>query len=361
VNQQRPRDLRHHVRFEWSPIIGIVVYSRSSLDGCPLYSMPSARELSFLFSCFLLFFVDCVTGGKSHYSILGVPKSATPSEIKKAYRKLALKHHPDKGGDEAKFKEISSAYEILSDDKKKDLYDQYGDIGTSPNFQPSSGGHFGGGGMPESEFFTFFNSQQQRDVPQFGGASQQFGGASQQFGGMDLADLLRTMMGQSSVPQPSSKQYFTRKISCTLQELATGATRRLKVRHPNEYTGQVETRIYEVALKKGWKTGTKLKYPPKDGFPGMIFIVQEAKHPFLERRGDHLVYKCKLTEKQATKGARIKIPLPDGELYELTPDLPVEPGQVTSIAGKGMPIKGGPERGSLMIEFAVVASSTATS
>lgn len=303
-----------------------------------------------------------MTGSKSHYSILGVPKTASPSEIKKAYRKLALKHHPDKGGDEAKFKEISSAYEILSDDKKKDLYDQYGDIGTSPNFQPGSGGHFGGGGsMPESELFSFFNSQQQRDVPQFNGASQQFRGASQQFGGMDLADLLRTMMSQSSVPKPPSKQYFTRNLSCTLQQLATGATRRLKVRHLNEYTGQLETRIYEVALKKGWKTGTKVKYPPKDGFPGMIFMIQEAKHPFLERQGDDLVYTCKLNEKQATKGARIKIPLPDGELYELIPDLPIEPGQVTSIAGKGMPIKGGPERGWLMIKFAVIASSTATS
>ena len=61
-----------------------------------------------------------------YYKILGVPRTATADEIKKAFRKLARKHHPDAGGDEAKFKEINEAYEVLSDDKKRKLYDQYG-------------------------------------------------------------------------------------------------------------------------------------------------------------------------------------------------------------------------------------------
>ena len=61
-----------------------------------------------------------------YYKTLGVPRSATASEIKKAFRKLAREHHPDAGGDEAKFKEINEAYEVLSDDKKREMYDQYG-------------------------------------------------------------------------------------------------------------------------------------------------------------------------------------------------------------------------------------------
>ena len=61
-----------------------------------------------------------------YYKTLGVPRTATSDEIKKAFRKLARKHHPDAGGDEAKFKELNEAYEVLSDDKKRELYDQYG-------------------------------------------------------------------------------------------------------------------------------------------------------------------------------------------------------------------------------------------
>ena len=61
-----------------------------------------------------------------YYQTLGVPRTASADEIKKAFRKLARKHHPDAGGDEAKFKEVNEAYEVLSDDKKRELYDQYG-------------------------------------------------------------------------------------------------------------------------------------------------------------------------------------------------------------------------------------------
>ena len=86
-----------------------------------------------------------------YYKILGVPRTATADEIKKAFRKLARKHHPDAGGDEAKFKEINEAYEVLSDDKKRKLYDQYGTA--SENQIPHGWGGsvnvddiFGGGG-----------------------------------------------------------------------------------------------------------------------------------------------------------------------------------------------------------------------
>jgi len=323
---------------------------------------------SFLFIVLLLLIPQPASSSKSHYATLGVSKTANPSEIKKAYRKLALQHHPDKGGDEAKFKEISSAYEILSDEKKRSLYDQYGE--TIPN-SASGGSPFGtGSDMPQSEFFTFTQQQQ----PQ-GFGSTPFGASGVN---LDLGELLRSMMMGSSGPQrPPSRHggrhgvrpqpYFTRKISCTLQELATGATKKLKVQHPKEdpFTGEarIESKIYKVPLKRGWKKGTKVKYPPKDGFPGMIFVIDEAKHPFLERRGDHLVYKCRLSAKQADKGAKITIPLPDGELYELKvqDDLPIQQGNKRMISGKGMPIKGGPERGALIIEFDIVATSAPTS
>ena len=74
-----------------------------------------------------------------YYKTLGVPRSATASEIKKAFRKLAREHHPDAGGDEAKFKEINEAYEVLSDDKKREMYDQYGTA--NENQIPFQGGN----------------------------------------------------------------------------------------------------------------------------------------------------------------------------------------------------------------------------
>lgn len=83
-----------------------------------------------------------------YYELLGVEKNATASEIKRAYRKLAMKHHPDKGGDEMHFKKVSEAYDVLSDPEKKDLYDKYGKEGLEQ----------GGGGMrnPDDIFNMFF-------------------------------------------------------------------------------------------------------------------------------------------------------------------------------------------------------------
>ena len=105
---------------------------------------------------FLLVFILPVavfaTSKKSYYSTLGVKKDADDTAIKRAYRKLAKLHHPDKGGDESKFKEVNSAYEVLSDKKKRELYDMYGEAGINPNAAPQSrpgqGGFnpFGGGG-----------------------------------------------------------------------------------------------------------------------------------------------------------------------------------------------------------------------
>ena len=89
---------------------------------------------------------------RDYYEVLGVEKNASDAEIKKAYRKLAMKYHPDQNpGDktaEEKFKEINEAYEVLSDADKKARYDQYGFAGVDPNFNPNAGfGGFGGGGF----------------------------------------------------------------------------------------------------------------------------------------------------------------------------------------------------------------------
>ena len=324
-----------------------------------------------------------------YYKTLGVKKDCSGADIKKAFRKLALKHHPDKGGSETKFKEISEAYETLSDDSKRPMYDQYGEAGLDPRFSQQQDAGGGGGGGPQSEFFTFFNQQQGQQQQQQGGEGfsfEQFANPPGSSGThMDIGDLMREMMGgrgdttrgnrysprssfssrQQSSSASKKRKVYLRAAPCSLQDLATGVTKKFKVKHPvsvNAWTGedQVESKVYQVKLKRGWKAGTKIKFPPKDGFPGIIFVVEEKKHPFLERQGDDLVFRCDISKKQAAKGARINIPLPDGEMLVVTVDedeLPIKEGQTLTVPGKGMPIKGGPQRGDLQIVFSIDVGS----
>jgi DnaJ homolog subfamily B member 4 len=326
----------------------------------------------FLFLIILGMTLKSALANRNFYSILGVAKDSSPAEIKKAYRKLALKHHPDKGGSESKFKEISEAYDILSDEKKRNVYDQHGEEGLDPRFSQEKG--FNGA---EPEFFTFFNtnqfpnrqSQYQRgksfSFDQFSGSFGSSGGTS-----MDIGDFLRQMMmGQNGGFSPNSFQYrqsqsdmfekptyFVRSAPCSLQDLATGATKKFKVSYPGRNTGDEVSKIFEIKLKKGWKAGTKVKFPPVDGLPGITFVIEEKKHPFLDRQGDDLIYHCQVSSNQATNGARIRIPLPDGELIPVIvdkDDLPIQEGKLLIIHEKGMPIKGGPLRGNLHIYFSI--------
>ena len=313
------------------------------------------------------------------YKTLGVRKDSSAAEIKKAYRKLALKHHPDKGGTESKFKEISEAYETLSDEEKRKLYDQYGRAGLDPRFAQQ------GAGGPQSEFFTFLRPhQQQGGQPQQGGMPsgftfEQFSSSFGSYGGstMSMGEILREMMGQGGAsagtrfnPHRSSfterqqarsqkQKFYVRPAPCSLHDLATGITKKFKVNHPVSVNGQIESKVYEVRIKKGWKAGTKIKFPPKDGFPGIIFVVEEKEHPFMDRDGDDLVYRCEVTSKQAATGVKMSIPLPDGEVLTVKADkdeLPIQEGQILTVLGKGMPIKGGPKRGDLHIIFSIAVA-----
>jgi DnaJ homolog subfamily B member 4 len=332
---------------------------------------------------------------KSYYDVLGVPKTANEKDIQRAYRKLALKHHPDKGGDEEKFKELSTAYDCLSDSEKRQVYDTYGEAGLEGN-GIAAGGFPGGGssgfGPEGNPFQTFFSSS----AGGMGGGgnirteSFSFGGTGNG-GNIDLSQILREMMGGATggggagggthsffsqgpargtgggggrfYPRgehPPPQQYH-QSIKCTLEDLAIGRTKKLKVSlHGQE-------KIFEVALKPGWKAGTKLTYPASSDFPAsMVFEVEEVPHPYLRREGNDLYYTCWIDESQTKGGIKVKVPLPTGEVWSkhIPKDKHLEvlpSGKQLRISSKGMPIKGGPERGDLIVQFRIRRSSTSPS
>lgn len=370
---------------------GVVVLACAA---CPLSAIMYIQTClrSRLISLLVLASLTCFAAAKKDlWKTLGVAKGCSSKELQKAWRKAALKHHPDKAPPdqrdkaERKFKEISHAYETLNDDNKRALYDQYGESALDPQFQPSpfssssSSGqqrstHFSSsqhqGSMPD--FFSFFQegpTTSRRQSASFSSSSS-FDGFSPSSGasGIDLQELFRKMMGgtpdttgiprrQQKPRRPPKQQSYTRNVSCTLEELATGSTKRLRVTHP--IGDRVMEEMYVIELKPGWKAGTRVKFPARHGgyFPAMVFVVKEKPHSFLTWRDNDLFYQCEITQRQAERGAKIRIPLPTGEMFEVKSEGPMEDGHVMTVPHKGMPIRGGPQRGNLKISFKVIESS----
>mmetsp|Transcript_4811 Transcript_4811/g.10213 ORF Transcript_4811/g.10213 Transcript_4811/m.10213 type:complete len:404 (+) Transcript_4811:144-1355(+) len=364
-------------------------------------------------------------GGLDPYKALGVPKDCSQGDIKKAYRRAALKHHPDKVKEserdaaEKKFKRILQAYEVLSDEKKRKLYDQYGKAALDPNFNPAFAGMAGGGSAGGPQPFPFSSSGNgsggNGGMHGFSfGTNTDTNSASGTFSGqgINIEDIIRGFMGsmggmggmgggqtssntdnyggspfssfppgmRSGVPNAfhqdagsttrtrsrSAGKAYTRAFYCSLEDLSNlkGCTKKLKVKHPamDPVTGisaEME-KIYRIRVKPGWKQGTKVKYNGQEGFPPITFVLKEKPHSFLKRQGDDLIWQCRITASQAEKGAKLTIPLPSAESVSVSTQdrAPIENGDTITIAGKGMPIKGGPDRGDLIIKFLVASSAS---
>jgi DnaJ-class molecular chaperone len=160
-------------------------------------------------------------------------------------------------------------------------------------------------------------------------------------------------------------------VHCSLEELFGGCTKRLRVTYPpsssssspSSSTGSVppRQRVYEVRIEPGGRDGTVIDFPRDAdvGLPPMTFVVREKKHPYLERgggTGDDLIWRCRLTAGQAERGARLKLPLPDGSVLEIVSRRGTRSGERTRVPGRGMPSSGGVDRGrrgDVLIEFVV--------
>ncbi|KFM58071.1 DnaJ-like protein subfamily B member 4, partial [Stegodyphus mimosarum] len=289
--------------------------------------------------------------GKDYYKILGISRNATEDEIKKAYRKLALKYHPDKNKTkeaEEKFKEIAEAYEVLSDKKKKDVYDQYGEEGLK--------GGIGGGGTGGGQQFTYtFHGDPRATFAQFFGTDNPFetffsmglgghGGTTMFYDDNDMEvdnDPFASHFGVRG-NNPFRSQSFTagspninrakpkqqdppleHDLYVSLEDVAKGCTKKMKISrkvlNPDGRTTKREEKVLTINVKPGWKAGTKITFQKEgDQTPNSIpadisFIIRDKPHPVFKREGSDIRYTAKVTLKEALCGTKIEVPNLTGE------------------------------------------------
>jgi len=293
--------------------------------------------------------------GRNFYEVLGVGKDADEATLRKAYRKLALKYHPDKNPDnkdaEDKFKEVSHAYEALSDPKKKELYDTYGEEGlTAGENGGHPGMHAGHAGM-NTHYQSSFDFRDPRALFEemlgggFGGTG--FGGGGS-FGASD------------GFHQPRMRKAADQEVplALTLEELYHGCIKKRKISTP----GGGNIKMLDIPVKPGYKAGMKIRV---NGYAGghagqqpgdLIFVVQEKEHPRFQREGNHLIVRKQIPLVDALAGSVLTVELISGRQIRVSVPEILSPGKEKVIHDGGMPIfrSSSGAKGDLIIRFDIV-------
>ena len=315
---------------------------------------------------------------QDYYEVLGISKSASQAEIKKGYRKMAIKYHPDKNPDdktaEEKFKLCAEAYEILSDDNKKARYDQYGHAAFDG--PQGGGGGFGGGGMNMDDIFSQFG-----DI--FGSGGGGFGG----FGGGG---------GQRQARVKGSNMRI--RVKLTLEEIANGVEKKVKVRRKvqadgvtyktcttcngsgqqmrvtNTILGRMQTattcgtcqgagemlnskpsgsdaqglivkeETVSINIPEGVTEGVQLKVggkgneaPGKNSIPGdLLVLIEEIQHETLKREGSNIHYDLYINFSEAVLGVSKEVETVTGKV-KIKIDAGTQSGKILRLKGKGLP------------------------
>jgi DnaJ family protein A protein 2 len=325
------------------------------------------------------------------YNILGVPKDVNETDLKKAYRKLALKFHPDKNpGAEDKFKEISVAYDVLSDPEKRELYDRYGEEGLKE----------GAGGAGAQDLFS-------QMFGMFGGGPG--GGGGRQRGprkGEELVQELKVSL-EDLYKGKTSRLALSKQVICTdckgkgssnpnavtkcsecrgqgvrvtLRQIGPGMVQQMQQTCPAcQGSGEGikdadkckkcggkktcnERKVLEVHVERGMRDKKRIVFNEEgdqapDMVPGdIVLVIREKPHDLFKRNGDDLMMSHKITLNEALTGFKVPIPHLDGRTLLVTQPIGsiTRPGEYKAIDGEGMPRHRHPElKGKLIILFDV--------
>ncbi len=280
---------------------------------------------------------------KDYYKVLGVERKANAQDIKKAYRQLAKKYHPDvnKGNQDAenKFKEISEAYDVLSDAKKRQEYDMFGAAGASPGGGRQYYSNYGGQGPSDFDFSSFFSGSQQNKGQRFesGDLGDIFGDI---FGmGSRASSRRQSRGGASAPPQKGADQIYRMEIDFV--ESIQGKISKIALPQAKH------TQKINVKIPAGVNTGAKIRLAgkggasPTGGPPGDLFLEILVKpHPYFKREGDDVFLHLPITLEEAINGASITVPTPSGSIKMKIP-AGAQGGQKLRLKGKGAPHRKG--------------------
>ena len=304
--------------------------------------------------------------GKDYYSILGVKRDASEQEIKRAYRRLARKHHPDVNlGDksaEAKFKEINEAYEVLSDKEKRQKYDQFGD-------QWQYADQFAKAGGQRTPFWGFSQAGAQRFHFAEGDLDSLFG---------DMFQGFRTGPSSRRV-RPRRGRDIDYPVEVTLEEAYHGTNRILSLETEELCpscvgTGRIQNALcsacrgsgsaprlkrLEVKIPPGVKDGSRVRIAGKGepgyggGSRGDLYLVTSVKpHRQFERKGDNLYVEVTVPLTLAMLGSEVQVPTLKGKLALKIP-AETQNGRTFRLTGQGMPHLGNTTRGDLLAKIKV--------
>ena len=292
---------------------------------------------------------------RDFYGVLGVSRQASADEIKKAYRKLAMKYHPDKNpGDksaEDRFKEASEAYDVLGDAKKKQVYDQFGHAG----FQ--AGGPGAGGGNP---------------FQGFGGGAAGSAGGFDPNQGEQFQDMFSDFFGEFFSGDPNAgartggARGFRREargadlrytLTITLEEAATGTEKRISF--VRQRAGREDSARLSITVPAGVKVGQRLKLRaegdqgPGGGKAGDLYvIVNFQEHALFKRKENDVLMELPVSFVDALLGTQIEVPTLTGKAVLNVP-AGTHPGQIFRLKGKGFPDMGGYAAGDMLIKVVV--------
>jgi curved DNA-binding protein len=292
------------------------------------------------------------------YAVLGVPKSADADAIKKAYRKLASKLHPDKNPGDAKaeerFKRVNHAYDVLGDEKKRKLYDEFGEEGLREGFDADRVRAYrdwtarqgaGGGGGPGRVRGGW--REQPVDLEELFGQGAASGNSA------NFGDLFGDLLGRTRrAPRgPAKGPDLESEITIDFASAVRGATLEL---HPQGAASAAVT----VRIPAGAAEGSRVRIAgqggasPSGGPPGdLVLTIHVTPHPHFRREGDDLHLDLPVTLKEAYHGAKVRVPTVDGSVSLKVPER-TQSGSVVRLRGKGVAKKGRPA-GDLFVHFMV--------